>query len=259
MAEPERRVYTPEWWARRAEAAQKIAAVRSRDPQSDTKLVMVAAQHPLKGKTVPGDEFAARLERGAEIFHNRFQQERLTEIYVPSSRHRDDFGSGEDDWVELADAGAKYLVEELGVPIEFIHGRDWNDQFMGEEGVYSSADEIFAAAQGFHNEERFSSALAVVSPAQLERASAYATANKLEIELDIPAKLMAREMELVHSSSPKIKFESLALLAMARWYDPDGQRWLHNRMRKRRLPSDGNPHTVDEVEMLYRNLPGHIR
>lgn len=152
-------------WQRKLALAKEASAARqaiSRD------LIEIAAQHPLVGGTEPGEEFAARLLRGAELFGALRDSGRQAEIYVPGSRFMDD---GIEDAVTLSAAGTKFLAEH-GIPAEVLHGDDLNERYKGAQaaqpGVYCSADECFVAAS-YWRDGGFGRLLSVVSAGQALR------------------------------------------------------------------------------------------
>ncbi|WP_433065604.1 hypothetical protein [Dactylosporangium sp. CS-033363] len=150
-----------EQWRERYEAARAAMRARRGTPGA---LIEVAAQHPLAGGVTPGVEFAARLERGAELYRQLRAGGERVEVYVPGSRHR----AGEvDDAVSLSAAGTRYL-REAGLPAADLHGDDLNARYKGAEGVFGSADECFVAARYFLD-AGFGRLYSVCSPSQLMR------------------------------------------------------------------------------------------
>lgn len=150
-----------DWWRTRSREARKRM---SEAPSSRTVLIEVAAQHPLRRDGTPGVEFAARLDRGAELARQRAMTGWTVEIYVPGSRHRD--GCVEDP-VSLSRAGTTYLRELVSDSVR-LRGEDLNEKYLADEGVYGSADECFVSASHFMD-AGFQELLSVVSPQQLPR------------------------------------------------------------------------------------------
>lgn len=148
-------------WLDRLSTAKAFMRARNHLPGV---LIEVAAQHPLVDRAVPGEEFAARLRRGHELFTGYREAGHPVEIYVPGSRHRH---LGVEDGISLSRAGGEFLAK-LGVPPVAIHGDDLNERYKGDAGVYGSADECFVAASYFRD-GGFGSLLSVCSPAQMMR------------------------------------------------------------------------------------------
>lgn len=151
-----------EYWAERYYAAQKFMA--KREGLFDDVLIEVAAQHPLKNRTVPNKEFEARLNKAIELYNRYTSEGRDVTIYVPGSRHQFD---GIEDEVSLSTAGAIYLAKK-GIPEECIIGDDANKLYKGEHGVYNSADECFVASEIYKNGQ-FEKLVCICSPNQLMR------------------------------------------------------------------------------------------
>jgi hypothetical protein len=149
-------------WERRLAAAR--AAVTAR--QSIRKdLIEIAAQHPLVNGMEPGEEFAARLRFGMELYDRFRVAGAEVEIYVPGSRLMD---NGIEDKISLSEAGTRFLLAH-GVPPEVVHGDDLNDRYKGsgaaQPGVYCSADECFVAAS-YWRDGGFGRLVSVVSAGQ---------------------------------------------------------------------------------------------
>ncbi|WP_328958960.1 hypothetical protein [Kitasatospora purpeofusca] len=150
-----------ERWRDRLLAARTFMRTRRHLPGV---LIEVAAQHPLVDGATPGEEFAARLRRGHELFQEYRKAGRPVEVYVPGSRHRH---LGVEDKSSLSRAGGDFL-EKLGVAPSAVHGDDLNERYKGEAGVYGSADECFVAASYFKDGD-FGTLVSVCSPAQMMR------------------------------------------------------------------------------------------
>ncbi|GAA3028372.1 hypothetical protein [Kitasatospora sp. NPDC127067] len=148
-------------WRDRLSAAQAFMRERQHLPGV---LIEVAAQHPLVDRAVPGEEFAARLRRGHELFQEYADTGRPVEIYVPGSRHRH---LGVEDESSLSRAGGDFLGK-LGIPSSAVHGDDLNERYKGDAGVYGSADECFVASSYFKDGD-FGTLVSVCSPAQMMR------------------------------------------------------------------------------------------
>ncbi|MFT4215175.1 MAG: hypothetical protein QM622_10430 [Microbacterium sp.] len=150
-----------EWWRQQADSArhQMRSTVASR-----RVLIEVAAQHPLKDGLSPGAEFQARLDRAVELVLYYATRGWTVEVYVPGSRHR---SNGVADKVSLSHAGTEYLKPLLPADVS-LHGDDLNDIYLGETGVYGSADECFVTASYF-KDGQFEQVIVVLSPQQLAR------------------------------------------------------------------------------------------
>ena len=122
-------------------------------------LIEVAAQHPLKDKTLPNDEFKARLDRAYDLYHELKQRHEHVKIYVPGDAHFD-------DKLSLSKAGCRYLLEK-GIASDDLYGEEMNVKYA-KEGVYNSTDECMVAAKIFFD-EHMQKLYCVCSSAQLER------------------------------------------------------------------------------------------
>lgn len=149
------------YWDAQLKAAKDLMECR-RHIQS--VLVEIAAQHPLVDGSKPGIEFAARLDKGIQVFHDNTRNGMHAEIYVPGSRH---MYNGKEDELSLSEAGVSYL-RERGIPDHALHGQDLNIRYKGDSGVYGSADECYVAASYFKDQE-FGQLASVCSPAQVMR------------------------------------------------------------------------------------------
>lgn len=153
------------------EEKEKIAVFNTKKRKRNRKvLIEVAAQHPLTDGLYPNEEFAARLDMAILLYYEKKNKGYDAEIYVPGSLHLDYDGVPDD--CSLSRAGCDYLVEK-GIPVDCIHGEDWNDYFdesRFHKGVYNSADECFIASQFFlKNEHEFKELYSICSPNQLMR------------------------------------------------------------------------------------------
>jgi hypothetical protein len=157
--------HTREEWEQRKEAAYKLMEERRNIP---TVLIEVSSQHQLRQGLYPGEEYAARLDVGIELYHKAKKQGLKPTIEVLGSRHRE--GDIEDKRT-LSIAGKEYLVER-GIPAEDIHGDDLIERYKGPDhawpGAYNSADEAYIASRYFI-EENFGHLWTVIAPAQLHR------------------------------------------------------------------------------------------
>jgi hypothetical protein len=234
------------WWKKQNAAAEQLRQERQDSLAADTTLILVGAQHPLRGGTDPGPEFAARLDEACRLYEETVAMGEKVEIYVSGSRHVDE--KGQEDLVSLSDAGTTYLSSR-GIPIEALHGEDWNERYMPEIGVYSGADEMFVGASAYKDSDQFGEFMLIASPGQVKRAKIYAIANGVHANVLVPEALKGRT-DLFHSGRSEKAKEILARV-IARTIDPDGQTFLKNKMRSVRVPDDGNIHTVPELQKEY--------
>ncbi len=151
-----------EYWMEKFKNAEQF--MRERDDKYGAVLIEVAAQHPLKRRSLPGEEFSKRLDLAVQIYENLQEEDYEVKIYVPGSRHR---FANIDDKVSLSDAGAKYLADK-GIPEEAILGEEENQRYKGEDGVYNSADECYVSSQIFKN-GGYDRLISVCSPNQIMR------------------------------------------------------------------------------------------
>jgi hypothetical protein len=159
-------------------------------------LIAAHAIHPLiddEGRPdngdKPGAEFAAHLIAAANVYRDNPPEEiaialggfaLTTQIYVPGSRHR---VGGTHDRLSLSQAGAEHLINELSMPAQAIHGKDWSRRYIGLRGVYHSGNEAAAASAAFHQEPvGFQRLIAVCSPDQVNRLGIHYRAHDVEPE-----------------------------------------------------------------------------
>lgn len=127
-------------------------------------LIEAAAQHPLNPDGTPGKEFAARLEKAAQIYREKKSQGGDVQIYVPGSLHQI---NGRADPCSLCASGIAHL-KKLGIPTEDLIGEKANARYKGKWGVYNSADECYVASRLFQD-GGYGQLYCVCSPNQLER------------------------------------------------------------------------------------------
>lgn len=145
-------------------ALQDQARINTIGRQSETDLIEVAAQHPLRSNGTPSIEFARRLDRAYALYQELQAQGQEVKIYVPGSLH---CYKKKADPCALSDAGVAYLLEK-GVPSDDLLGNDANMQYKGDAGVYNTADECYVASQLFL-EGDFRRLHCICSPNQLMR------------------------------------------------------------------------------------------
>lgn len=148
------------YWLEKQEQARETMARR----QSNPAVLIECASKVLKDGLHPDDEFCARLDRTAELYHKLSQKNDIVHIYVPGSLHKE---NGVTDLCTLSTAGRRYLIS-LGIPDEAIFGDTENERYKGDEGVLNSADECFVAASMFHA-GRYRELHSVCSPIQVTR------------------------------------------------------------------------------------------
>lgn len=140
----------------------------SYDGESD--LIEVAAQHPLLSSGKPAKEFAARLDKAAEVYRKLEEQGQHAVIYVPGSLHRyrkNVNAPWKTDPCSLSHAGVEYLKSK-GIPEEDLLGEEENQRYKGELGVYNTADECYVASKIFEDGD-YRRLHCVCSPNQLIR------------------------------------------------------------------------------------------
>ena len=165
MADKEFHAYVEkakEYWTNKYNYAQKY--MYDRQKMVDGVLIEVAAQHPLKNRSLPNKEFQARLNKAIELYNEHITSGDDVMIYVPGSRHM--FENVADD-ISLSEAGVNYLINQ-GIPAEHLLGEVENNRYKGQHGVYNSADECYVASQIFKNGQ-FEKLICVCSPNQIMR------------------------------------------------------------------------------------------
>jgi len=238
------KIVTPVWVRQQRLKVAGLRYSRESNPQSDTVLIIPAAQHPLLEGRFPGAEFTLRLEAAQTLYQNLQDAGRKAEFFLPGSRLHDS-RSGQTDEVALYDAAGLWLIER-GVPADILHGKDW----IQDRPDFTGADDIRVAAQGFLDHERFESAIYICSPGQRSRADWYALAQGVPIDTYVPETIEASGVEQFQGSLA----QQVALNGLARTIDPYGDGVLA-RMTSDRMPSDGNPDTIPELLPEYSQLP----
>jgi hypothetical protein len=164
MQRPDQAAVCQRWQQKLANAR---AAVAARDGTAKI-LIEVAAQHPLIGGTMPGEEFAVRLRCSIDLSRQFTAEGAEVEIYVPGSRLMD---GGVEDQLSLSAAGCAFLRGN-GVPDCVLHGDDLNDHYKGagttQPGVCCSADECYVAAC-YWRDGGFGRLVSIVSVGQMHR------------------------------------------------------------------------------------------
>lgn len=127
-------------------------------------LIEVAAQHPLVNGLLPGEEFQARLNTAAGIYHY-YRESCACKLYLPGGRHK--VGDVEDQ-VTLSEAGITFLHTVCGIPMEDMLGHEDNMRVTNGAGVFNSDDECKVAAALFA-EQRCGKLICVCSPGQMMR------------------------------------------------------------------------------------------
>ena len=219
-------VHAKEYWTQKHRQAQ--ANMTDRRGQYDCALIEVAAQHPLKRRKIPGEEFQKRLDAAIQI-HKSLQLQGIDScFYVPGSRHRH---NQVDDLVSLSDAGVEYLLSK-GVDPSIIYGEDMNARYKGSAGVYNSADECYVAARIFLDGE-FDRLICVCSPNQtLRKSFFYMEFGVLAQCYAIPAeKMFHNPVDEVFGSLHRVLYQDHS------WQDPEGEAFQY--FRKIRMPQDG--------------------
>ncbi len=217
------------WEERYREASETMAKRRG---LSETALIEVAAQHPLRRNGTPGVEFAARLDAAAELREKLLRRGREADIYIPGSRHRD---GDREDVCTLSEAGRRYLLEK-GIPENHLLGDEKNRAFKGDDGVYNSADECFVASRIFL-EGDYEALYCVCSPNQVARKTLfYLEFGVLPLCCSVPAEQMYHSMirELLDTVDG-------VLYGDHSWQDPASQAFRETRAQrvpKTKLPGE---------------------
>ncbi|MEU8935434.1 hypothetical protein AB0D30_36795 [Streptomyces sp. NPDC048409] len=209
-------------WDEKLHQAKALMAARRGRPSA---LIEIAAQHPLVDGVSPNEEFAARLDRGRELYTQLTADGLRVELYVPGSRH---MFHGVADKISLSQAGSDYLISG-GVPATHVRGEDLNRRYKGDDGCYNSADECVITASYFKDGD-FGTLLVVLAPGQLHRKMLHYIQFGV-LPLPYTAPTLASFHNYVHEAFvelPHVLFE-----------DPDLQKpdsAKANRLRKQRRP-----------------------
>ena len=218
-------VHAETYWQERYRAANKT--MEDRRDQYDFALIEVAAQHPLKRRQLPGEEFKRRLDTAIRVYEELQEDGIDAHFYVPGSRH---CHNGVADKVSLSHAGKTYLMEH-GIPEELIFGDDANEKYKGEDGVYNSADECYVASRLFLEGE-YDRLICVCSPNQILRKTLfYVEFGVLPQCYGIPAEHLYHNVldELFHSL-PRVLYRDHS------WQDPNGEAFGY--FREQRKPKE---------------------
>ena len=217
--------HAKEYWYAKYNAA--AANMERRKDQYDCALIEVAAQHPLKRRKLPGEEFKNRLDTAIQIHKKLGQQGIDSYFYVPGSRHR---FNGVDDLVSLSAAGKEYLLSK-GIDEDLILGEEMNEKYKGADGVYNSADECCVASKIFAEGE-FDRLICICSPNQILRKTLfYIEFGVLPQCYGVPAE------HLYHNPLDEI-FNSLQTVIYKdhSWQDPRSDSFRFS--RRSRMPQD---------------------
>lgn len=153
------------YWIQKYIIAQKFTYERS-IIYPNSVLIEVSAQHPLENGQFPNIEFRARLDRAIETYQKLKSHGIASTLFVPGSRHK----SGNiEDQISLSKAGELYLLQQ-GVPREQILGEEVMDLYVGDSGIYNSADECFVTSSIF-KDRKFGKVICICSPTQSLRKS----------------------------------------------------------------------------------------
>lgn len=169
------------YWLQKYIIAQRFTHERS-TTYPNTVLIEVSAQHPLENGRFPNIEFRARLDRAVETYRKLETQGITSCLFVPGSRHK----SGNiEDQISLSKAGELYLLQQ-GVPHEQIFGEDVMDSYVGDSGIYNSADECFVTSSIF-KDRKFGKVICICSPTQSLRKSLFYYENGIVALFDCVA------------------------------------------------------------------------
>lgn len=161
----------------------KMKEINANDRKENGKvLIEIGAQHPLiAGK--PGEEFAARLDRGIELYNKEVDNGNEVTIYIPGSTHSI-YDKAKEEWQtdksSLSKAGFEYLVKH-GIPAEKIKSEETNDIYM-KRGVYNSGDECLVSCS-LAKDLDCSRVISVNSPVQLYRKALFYIENGYKPEI----------------------------------------------------------------------------
>lgn len=217
------------WEERYREASETMEKRRG---LSETALIEVAAQHPLRGDGTPGIEFAARLDAAAELREKLLRRGWEADIYIPGSRHRDGV---REDICTLSEAGRRYLLKK-GLPEGCLFGDESNRAFKGDDGVYNSADECFVASRLFLGGD-YAALYCVCSPNQVARKTLfYLEFGVLPLCCSVPAERMYHSM--IHELLDSVDG---VLYGDHSWQDPASEAFRETRAQripKTKLPGE---------------------
>lgn len=162
---------------------QKMDEIKaSNKGENGRVLIEIGAQHPLiDGK--PGEEFAARLDRGIELYEREVSQGHEAIIFIPGSTHsifNKEKGEWQTDSNSLSKAGYDYLIEH-GIPAEVIRSDETNAKYK-DRGVYNSGDEVFVSTS-VANDADCGRVISVNSPVQLYRKALFYIQNGYKPEI----------------------------------------------------------------------------
>lgn len=241
------RLITANWLKTKRERVAQLRRNRADSPTADTSLIIPAAQHPLIYGKTPNPEFEARLSAALAEYQKKVENGGKAEFFLTGNRHHDSV-SGETDNVALYDASGLWLMQH-GVHAGALHGKDWLDLYKQQQ--YNGAAEVKVTALGFADNDRFSEAIYVSSPGQQERASMYALAYEIPLDIVVPPELSDGQQKLFHTQG----ILGVALNGLTRTIDPYGTGRLMTQKTADRVPSDGNIGTIPELLADYADLP----
>ncbi len=215
--------HAKEYWTEKYKIASEN--MEQRKDQYECALIEVAAQHPLKKKKLPGEEFKRRLDAAISIYEELTDSGIEAMFYIPGSRHRH---NGVDDLVSLSSAGREYLIGK-GIDPQLIYGDDMNDKYKGAAGVYNSADECYVASKIFMDGE-FDRLICVCSPFQIFRKTLF------YYEFGVVPHCYGIPAEKMYHSVLNELFENLnsVIYNDHSWQDPAGEAFNH--FRRERMP-----------------------
>lgn len=162
---------------------EKVNSIKQpKTTEKNKVLIEIGAQHPLIfGK--PGEEFAARLDRGIELYNEEINKGNEVIIYIPGSTHSiydKNTNTWQTDDNSLSKAGFDYLVSH-GIPEDLISSDAVNEKYK-KRGVYNSGDECFVSTSIARDEE-CGRIISVNSPVQLYRKALFYLQNGYKPEI----------------------------------------------------------------------------
>lgn len=171
MCIPQNIEITKDYWE------QKVNDIKQNNISDNGRvLIEIAAQHPLINGE-PGEEFAARLDRGIELYYEELNKGNEVLIYIPGSTHSiydKDTDTWHTDANSLSTAGKNYLISH-GIAEDVINSDAANDKYE-KRGVYNSGDECFVST-AIARDEDCGRIISVLSPVQLYRKALFYIQN----------------------------------------------------------------------------------
>jgi hypothetical protein len=147
-------------WEEKYKAAKKLTAERS---SLKSALIEVSTFHLIDGEK-PDHEFIAILNSAAQLYFQKKQELSRVQIILSAGIYKE---KGKVTKISPAEAAIRFLIK-IGVPREDIIGEEAREEYLKDEGVYSTADESFVAAEYYLNHQ-IGELYSITDPAQLLR------------------------------------------------------------------------------------------